>query len=83
MAKKKRGLSGDVLHTFLTLDEKPVTQKPSQTSREEAENLIPISFLTPGWVAPPKKIETVIQSPTMDRAVSGIVPKANAKEIFN
>ena len=29
------------------------------TSKEEAENLIPISFLTPGWVAPPKKIETI------------------------
>ena len=58
-AKKKRGLFGDVLHTFLTFEEKPATPKPTETSREEAENLIPISFLTPGWVAPPKKIETV------------------------
>lgn len=67
-ASKKRGLSGAALHTYLTLDEKTnkieikktSEEEPvKETSREEAENLIPNSFLTPGWVAPPKKIEAV------------------------
>ena len=67
-ASKKRGLSGSALHTYLTLDEQtnkieikkaPEEEPAKETSREEAESLIPNSFLTPGWVAPPKKMETV------------------------
>ena len=62
-ANKKRGLTGSALHTYLTLDETSnkieIKKTPTETSREEAENLIPQNFLTPGWVAPPKKIETV------------------------
>ena len=63
-ASKKRGLSGSALHTYLTLDEQtnkieikktPEEEPAKETSREEAESLIPNSFLTPGWVAPPKK----------------------------
>ena len=67
-ASKTRGLTGEALHTYLTLDEtsnkieiKKVEPENeiSETSKIDAENLIPKSFLTPGWVAPPKKIETI------------------------
>ena len=67
-ASKKRGLSGDVLHTYLSFDESSNkleikklndTSDVVQTSKEEAESLIPKSFLTPGWVSTPKKIQPV------------------------
>ena len=58
-ASRNRGLTGDALTTYMSTDTAKTPAKPVGTSKEEAENLIPISFLTPGWVAPPKKIETI------------------------
>ena len=67
-ASKTRGLTGEALHTYLTLDEtshkieiKKVEpeREITETSKIDAENLIPKSFLTPGWVQTPKKIETI------------------------
>ncbi len=62
-ARRKRGLSGAALHTYLATEEdvttKPVeTRKPVMptlensagvTPRSEAEKLIPLSFMTPAW----------------------------------
>lgn len=58
-ASRNRGLTGEALTTYMSTDTAKAPAKPVGTSKEEAENLIPISFLTPGWVAPPKKIETI------------------------
>ena len=58
-ASRNRGLTGEALTTYMSTDTSKAPTKPVGTSKEEAENLIPISFLTPGWVAPPKKIETI------------------------
>lgn len=58
-ASRNRGLTGEALTTYMSTDTPKAPAKPVGTSKEEAENLIPISFLTPGWVAPPKKIETI------------------------
>lgn len=74
-ASKTRGLSGSALHTYLTLPEdgskeaepnrvaEPTLsiadKEANVTSRSEAESLIPASFLTPGWVTPPQKIEVI------------------------
>lgn len=73
-AKKKRGLSGEALHTYLATEEdvpvKPVeARKPvmptlegrgAVTPREDAEKLIPLHFMTPAW-AVSKKEPTVIK----------------------
>lgn len=73
-ARKKRGLSGSALHTFLASEE-DVTAKPQETRkpvmptlensagvtpRAEAEKLIPLSFMTPAW-AVAKKDPAVIK----------------------
>ena len=68
-ANKKRGLSGSALHTYLSLDENSnkieikkidETKDEPEDLKDETSNLLSKSFLTPGWVAPPKKMETVV-----------------------
>lgn len=73
-AKQKRGLSGAALHTYLATEEdepakpveagKPVMPKLENnagvTSREDAEKLIPLHFMTPSW-AVTKKEPSVIK----------------------
>lgn len=68
-AKKKRGLSGSVLHTYLETEEdapakpaeprKPVMPKLENnagvTPRDEAEKLIPLHFMTPSWAVTKKE----------------------------
>lgn len=67
-AKKKRGLTGDVLHTYLATEEDKVEHvEPRKlvmptlennagvTPRDEAEKLIPLHFMTPAWATTKKE----------------------------
>lgn len=68
-AKKKRGLSGSVLHTYLATEEDTpdknvepkklvmpkLEDKAGVTPREEAEKLIPLHFMTPTWASSKKE----------------------------
>lgn len=68
-AKRKRGLTGAALHTYLATEEdehprheeqrNPVMptleQNASVTPRAEAEKLIPLNFLTPSWAVTKKE----------------------------
>lgn len=68
-AKKKRGLTGAALHTYLATDDE-LPAKPAEprklvmptlennagvTPRDEAEKLIPLHFMTPSWAGAKKE----------------------------
>ena len=68
-ASKKRGLSGNVLNTYMEpLEEapartpapKPISDKPSATEDKTHEHMVPLSFKTPSWTVATKEKKEIV-----------------------
>lgn len=68
-ASKKRGLSGNVLNTYMEPPEeapartpapKPITDKPSVTEDKPHEHMVPLSFKTPSWTVATKEKKEIV-----------------------
>lgn len=60
-AKKKRGLSGAVLNTYLSVDTSAPAARSDKTAEQHAaEEKIPLTFETPLWASPTPKAPAVI-----------------------
>lgn len=68
-ASKKRGLSGNVLNTYMEPPEeapartpapKPISDKPSATEDKTHEHMVPLSFKTPSWTVATKEKKEIV-----------------------
>ena len=68
-ASKKRGLSGNVLNTYMEPPEeapartpapKPISDKPSATEDKTHEHMAPLSFKTPSWTVATKEKKEIV-----------------------
>ncbi|MCQ2981332.1 MAG: chemotaxis response regulator protein-glutamate methylesterase [Treponemataceae bacterium] len=60
-AKKKRGLTGSALHTYLNIDAAPETKGPQKTAEQYAAEKMPLTFETPLWASPAPKAPAEIK----------------------
>ncbi len=60
-AKRKRGLTGSALHTYLNVDAPASTAVTGKTAEQAAAaDKIPLSFETPAWASPVPKAPAVV-----------------------